>query len=303
MKRYGVPLILTEHGIYLNERNIEISQAEWMDTKGEEVDKLTIHTELSYFKEMWLSLFNATTRLCYERCNAIYTLYGGNRRMQIDFNAPADLIQVIPNGVDIASLTPERDIEKAQVSQQGDNRLFRVGFVGRVVSIKDVKTLIRACRQVIDEIPNVEVILMGPSDEEKQYFDECQKLVNLLHLEDNIKFLGRVNVREYYPTLDVQVLTSISEGQPLVILEGYCSGVPVVATRVGACQEMIEGLSTDDKALGPSGIVTRVGNPQETAAAILKILRNPDLKQRMSEAARQRVCRFYDYRQMITQLP
>ena len=141
--------------------------------------------------------------------------------------------------------------------------------------------------------------MMGPTDEEKNYFAECQQLVELLKLDDNIKFLGRVNVREYYPTLDLQILTSISEGQPLVILEGYCSGVPVVATNVGACSELIEGLTPEDKAFGPSGIVTRVGNPEDTAAAIIKILGDAGLRKQMAVAAVKRVQKFYDYRQMI----
>lgn len=297
-KRYNVPLLLTEHGIYLNERRIEISQAEWMDV--EKADELSIDSGVSYFKEMWINLFNATANLCYDRSEAIYTLYGGNRQMEIDFGAPADRIQIIPNGVDIEALTPEEDPEKSRSQREKEGAPLRVGFVGRVVSIKDVKTLIRACRRVIDKLPNIEILLMGPTDEEKDYFTECQNLVELLQLGDKLSFLGRINVREYYPTLDLQVLTSISEGQPLVILEGYCSGVPVVATKVGACQEMIEGLTPEDQAIGPSGIVTKIGNPEETAMAILKILTNPELRREMAKAAQQRVRMFYDYRHMIT---
>jgi glycosyltransferase involved in cell wall biosynthesis len=84
-----------------------------------------------------------------------------------------------------------------------------------------------------------------------------------------------------------------------VILEGYCYGVPVVVTAVGACQEMIEGTSREDRALGPSGLATSIGSPEETADAILKILRDPYLREQMARAARERVRRFYDYHRMI----
>jgi glycosyltransferase involved in cell wall biosynthesis len=153
---------------------------------------------------------------------------------------------------------------------------------------------------IVDELHKVEVMIMGPIDEDEQYFNECQHLVELLHLGDILTFLGSVNVHEYFPTLDVQVLTSTSEGQPLVILEGYCYGVPAVVTTVGACQEMVEGSSPEDRALGPSGMFTRIGHPEETANAILKILRAPHLREQMAKAGKERVRRFYDYRQMVT---
>lgn len=297
-KRYNVPLLLTEHGIYLNERRIEISNSDWLDIKTKE-DDLAIHTDMGHFKRMWIGLFNSMVKLCYDHCDAIFTLHDGNRQMQINSGASPNLIEVIPNGVDVKKLTPRSESRKARAGGKEKKRTFRIGFVGRVVPIKDVKTLIRACRRVIDELPDTEVLLMGPTDEDEEYFTECQSLVELLQLGSKLRFLGRVNVHKFYPTLDVQVLTSISEGQPLVILEGYCYGVPVVATSVGACQEMIEGVSLEDRALGPSGFVTRIGSPEETAGALLKILHNPALRGQMAESSRQRVRRFYDYSRMI----
>lgn len=112
-------------------------------------------------------------------------------------------------------------------------------------------------------------------------------------------FHGRVNVVEWFPKVDVQVLTSISEGQPLVILEGYCSGLPCVASDVGSCRELLEGRTPEDKALGAAGIVTGIGNPEQTAQGIIKILQDPELHQAMSQAAHQRVRRYYDHDQMV----
>jgi len=108
-----------------------------------------------------------------------------------------------------------------------------------------------------------------------------------------------VDVKAYYPQLHLQVLTSISEGQPLVILEGYCCGLPCVSTKVGACSEMIDGLTEHDRLLGSSGLVTPVCNPQATAEAILQILLNPSLHQQMCETAVKRVTQFYDHQQMV----
>jgi polysaccharide biosynthesis protein PelF len=284
------PLLLTEHGIYTNERRIEISQAEWLREKAG--DEASFNPQMGYLKRLWTQLFQALGQLTYDNCEAIYTLYRGNRDLQVQFGAPLNRISIIPNGVRIERFRGER------LPLEEDGPIL-MGFIGRVVPIKDVKTLIRAARIVVDRCPRAEFLLLGPTEEDETYFHECQTLVKLLGLEDKLKFYGPVDVKAYYPKIHLQVLTSISEGQPLVILEGYCSGLPCVATRVGSCAELIDGLTAEDQALGPSGLVTPVCNPQETAHAILQIILNPGLYGRMAEAARARVERFYDHQQMV----
>jgi glycosyltransferase involved in cell wall biosynthesis len=95
------------------------------------------------------------------------------------------------------------------------------------------------------------------------------------------------------------VLTSISEAQPFVLLEAMRIGIPVVASSVGACAELIFGSGTDDEAIGEAGHVTNVRSPRETADAILAILRNPEKAKAMGEAGRERVGRYYVRRQML----
>ncbi|MBT9587499.1 GT4 family glycosyltransferase PelF [bacterium] len=288
--RSGRPLLLTEHGIYTNERRIEISQAQWLHGTGG--DDASFQADMGYFKLLWTRIFEALGRLTYDHCDGIYTLYRGNRELQVQFGAPREKIRIIPNGVRIERFQADR-------SPLPETGPLLVGFIGRIVPIKDLKTLIRAARLVVDRCPRAEFWVLGPSDEDKSYFEECQTLVGLLGLGEKLRFWGPVDVKQYYPRLQVQVLTSISEGQPLVILEGYCSGLPCVATRVGACSEMIDGLTEDDRQLGRSGLVTPVCNPQATAEAILQILLHPEVHRQMVETALQRVRQFYDHQQMV----
>jgi glycosyltransferase involved in cell wall biosynthesis len=118
-------------------------------------------------------------------------------------------------------------------------------------------------------------------------------------LEQKVIFTGRQDVKLWYPKLDVMVLTSISEGQPLVILEAYCFGVPCVSTDVGSCSEILFGQEGEDRALGSAGIITRVGAPNETADAIIKIAQDKPLAESMRTAGRRRVRQYYDYNDMI----
>ena len=116
---------------------------------------------------------------------------------------------------------------------------------------------------------------------------------------NQIRFVGPMPPDQIYRDLDVVVLTSFSEGQPLVILEAYAWGVPVVATDVGACREMVEGRTEEDRRMGPSGFVTRVAAPKETAAALVRLARDVRLRWQMGVAGQQRVTAFYQRRDML----
>jgi len=280
-------LLFTEHGIYVKERKIEISQAEWVYRREDE--RMRIESKLGAFQTFWIRMFEQLGRLCYDYSSAIYTLYEGNRQLEIQEGADPDKIRIIPNGI---SLDNFLGLKPADHNYQGQTE-FAIGFVGRVVPIKDVKTFLRAIKIVAGKIENLKVYIMGPTEEDKEYYEECVNLVRLLHLEKVVEFTGKVKVTDYLPTLDLIVLTSISEAQPLVIMEANCAGVPAVASDVGSCRELLEGRSVADQALGPSGIVTKVADPVSTGEAILKILTSPILRQRMSRAGIERVKTYY----------
>ncbi len=91
----------------------------------------------------------------------------------------------------------------------------------------------------------------------------------------------------------LMVLTSISEAQPLVILEAWAAGAPVVSSDVGSCRELIEGADAEDRALGRAGEVVAIADPQATSRAILALLRNPQRWQAAQAVGLQRVERYY----------
>ena len=173
-----------------------------------------------------------------------------------------------------------------------------MGFVGRVVPIKDVINFIQACNLAMADVA-LDVRIIGPIGEDPAYVRRCLTLVETLGLASSIVFTGPQPAHLIYSDLDVVVLTSFSEGQPLVILEAYAAGLPVIATDVGACREMIQGRSAPDRLLGSSGFVTRVGTASETAAALVRLARDRPLGRRLGMAGRKRVLSFYRRRDMI----
>jgi glycosyltransferase involved in cell wall biosynthesis len=305
--RSGKPLALTEHGIYAREREMELARADWIRDAAETDDggfglrTATWAPRVSPLRRIWSRFFRGLSRLAYAQAGRIVTLSEINRVRQIADGAPLDKIDIVPNGVDLAADPPA--LEPAPGDKAGElvdlyPPPLRVGFVGRVVPIKDLITFIRACDLALRSA-QLDVQIIGPMDEDAGYATRCRDLVARLGRGEQIRFMGPMPPPKIYPNLDVVVLTSFSEGQPLVILEAYACGVPVVSTDVGACREMVEGRIPADRALGPSGFVTRVATPAETAAALVRLAKDPKLRRAMGAAGRKRVTTYYQRRDML----
>lgn len=282
----GQPGLLTEHGIYTNERRIEIAMTEWM--AGQSMASLDIDKRDRDLRDVWLDAFVGYSRTCYECSTQIITLYSGNQTLQGRDGAPADRMLVIPNGVDI-------DLYAAVVRDPRPRRPT-VALIGRVVPIKDVKTYIRAAGLLRELVPNVRVLMMGPTDEDPAYFRECQDMVAHLDLGKCFEFTGRVRLSDYLGQIDVVTLTSLSEAQPLVLLEAGAAGVPSVATDVGACRDLIEGRDDEMPPLGPGGFIVSLSNPRATAVALADLLLDPALRTRCAAAMKERTRRYYSKR-------
>lgn len=287
----GRPMILTEHGIYTRERRIDIQSADWIPDHA--AHESLVPRVPPFFRAFWMRQFGVMSRICYDSADEILTLYEGNRLLQIGDGADKDLIRIVVNGIDLdryGNAPPDAETRNAEV--------FTVGFIGRVCPIKDVRTLLQAWRLVVDELPHARLRICGPLDEQ-EYVDECLKLATTLRLDEHIAFEGLVDVPKVLGALDLCVLSSISEAQPLTILEVGARGIPVVATDVGACSELLGGRTPEDRALGDGGLVVPMANPGAMARALIKLARDEELRTSMGAAMRQRVQRFYDVEDMV----
>ncbi len=288
--RTGAPFLLTEHGIYARERDIELARADWIPDRRA-LDALTARVPIfSPLRRLWARFFRRLSQIAYHQAVRIVTLSEANRQKQIADGAPVVKTKVVPNGVELAPVAPPP--ADAGVAP------LRIGFVGRLVPIKDLLTFIRACDLALRDVP-LDIRIIGPDDEDPAYAERCRELVRTLGRGESIRFLGMQPAGKIYSQLEVLVLTSFSEGQPLVILEAYAAGVPIVCTDVGCCRELIEGAPGVDQALGPSGIVTRVAVPQDTAQALIALARDRDRVRRCGVAARKRVENHYQRSAML----
>ncbi|GEM_PF-19399 len=283
--QYNHPFLLTEHGIYHRERMFEINRSSWIYQKEEEGYRAK--DMMMGLKRIWFDMYYSLSAIAYQFADRITTLHRDNSLIQIEAGALPEKIAIIPNGIEYEAFLPIQ-------SEKKPHGIITVALVGRVVSIKDIKTFIRAARLIYDHSgPRMTFKILGPYNEEPEYSDECFALTHLLGLEMALEFTGNVDLKEYLKTVDIVVLTSISEGQPLSLMEAMASGIPTVATNVGSCRELLFGKNDEDRRLGSCGIITDVHSPYETAQAIVEIIENPSLYARMAHTGPERIKKYY----------
>ena len=263
---YKKPFIVTEHGIYSREREEEIIKSSW--AKGS-------------FKDMWIKFFYNICGGVYRYADKVMTLFEKNKEIEIELGCPPQKLEVIPNGIEINSFK--------EVTVRVPDGYINIATITRVVPIKDIKTMIQSFKHVKNFIKNARFFIFGPYDEDEEYYRECLLLIKRLGLRD-IEFTGKVDVKKYINDMDILVLTSISEGQPFVILEGFAVKKPFVTTDVGGCSELIYGRNDD---FGRAGIVVPVMDVEKISKAVIKLASNPKLREKMGESGYKRVLAFY----------
>lgn len=200
----------------------------------------------------------------------------------------------IGNGVDAGGFVVESDpAVRAELGLSPNDKI--VGFVGRLVREKGVEELLKAMGQVIEAIPEAKLLIVGDtlaSDRDRRTTERLQKLIQRNNLEAVIKFTGfREDIPELLTIMDLFVLPSHREGMPRSILEAMAAGKPVVATNIRGCREEVVH--------GETGYLVPVRDPDKLAEAIIGILSDRMLSERMGKAGRQRAIEFFDEAQIL----
>lgn len=284
----GRSCMVTEHGIYTNERRIEITLADWLyDQKNMDLSMDTAIYERD-LKDFWIDSFFGYSKLCYDACDKIITLYQGNQEYQRADGADPAKMCVIPNGVDI-----ERFAALPRDKNHPSPMTPTVALIGRVVPIKDIKSFIHAVAAMHRQIKTLRAFIIGPEAEDPIYSEECHALVKDLQLSEVLTFTGKVQIDAFLPKIDVVVLTSISESQPLVILEAGAAAIPCVTTDAGCCPELIYGRIDEEPPLGPGGAIAPLANPAAIAEHVCRLLQDPPFYEACSKTMQKRIQTYY----------
>lgn len=253
------PYLLTEHGVYIREQYLSLSQRGYS----------------SYLNTFLIRLIHSITALNFHYADQVSPVCEYNTRWEKRFGVDPKNIKVIYNGVDKSIFTPSREISK--------NKAPTVVSLARIDPIKDILSLIEAAEIVKEKIPDVKFIVYGSVSVPK-YFDECKQKVIDLKLSETFIFAGHTNdIASAYKSGDMVALSSISEAFPYSVVEAMMVGKPVIATDVGGIKE----------AIGECGIVVSPRQPEKMASGIIRLLEDPELRATLGEEGRQRALNYF----------
>lgn len=191
-----------------------------------------------------------------------------------ELRVPENRLWYVPNWVQASSGDgPPPDLPGAQGR--------RVVCVANLRAQKDHVTLLRALARVKTTVPDVHLLLAGkPTEPHYEQFVSSQ--IALLNLSANVTCLGaRQDVDSILRASDIGVLSSASEGLPLALLEYARAGLPVVATDVGQCAEVLDQ--------GRAGYLVPRSSPEPLADALVELLASPELRALRGAAFRRHV--------------
>ncbi len=195
---------------------------------------------------------------------------------------------VIPNGVDTEVFRPDPDRSlRAELGLPEETVL--VGAIGNVRPPKAYDVLLRAARIAIDRSRRWHFVIAG--DRANDLGRQLEQLSRDLGIERHVSFVGlRSDVARILNNLDVFVLSSHTEGFSIACIEAMACGVPVVATRSGGPEQILEG---------EAGILVPTGDPESLAAAIERVGSSKDLAATLTARAMQRVQERYSLTAML----
>jgi glycosyltransferase involved in cell wall biosynthesis len=181
----------------------------------------------------------------------------------------------IPYGIEATRIASRAKVSRAR-RREGP---FVIGMIARLDRIKDHATLIRAVALVRQSIPEVELWLIGDGALSQQ----LHSLSEELDLSPHVRFLGtRLDTAELLGQMDVFALsTTAEEGFGICLIEAMAAGLSIVASDAPACREVLDG--------GRAGLLVKLGDPEDLAAALTRLARQESLRASLIEAARNRV--------------
>lgn len=270
---HGSPLLLTEHGVYVREAYLAAARSDLGPGAR------FVATRLAW----------GLTRASYAAADVVAPVAEANALWERRLGVDPWKVRTIYNGVEVLG----RPVPAPRRS--------RVVSLGRIDPLKDIHTMLRVADEVVRRVPEAQFLYYGPVTEGQEvYGRSCHALHARLGLGDRFRFMGRTaDPARAVQEADVILMTSISEGLPMSILEAMTHARPVVATGVGGVPEVVRGC----------GVLTSPGDVHGLTMAVSALLRDPALASRLGLRAYARVARTFTqkaclgaYRQLFGEL-
>jgi len=195
-------------------------------------------------------------------------------------------VTVIDNGIDVHRFNGPFTKESARKKFGLPANKFVVGTIGRMIEEKGHDIFLKAARSLVQRNSNLLFVIVGDGP----LMNQLAKQRSQLGIEKHVLLLGRrTEIPELLKTFDLFVLSSLSEGLPMVILEAMAAQKPIIATRVGAIPRVIQD--------GDSGLLIEP-NAADLQKAILELLGDRAKADRLAQLARERIIKHFSSKSM-----
>ena len=202
----------------------------------------------------------------------------------VSLGVPKEKLVILPN--EFSSLNISENVKK---------KIYDLIFIGNFRDVKDLPLWVSVFAKVKKEIPNVTGVMLGDGPR----FEEIKELIKSKGLDKNITLAGRqTDVYKYIDVSKIMLLTSVSEGLPMVVVESMSRGVPAVCTNVGDITDIIES--------GEDGLIINSRNPDDFSREIVKLLKDEEklrgfsnkavnsLKKQINDYSREKIIMIWD---------
>ncbi len=280
--RLGVKKLLSRRALtagrwfarFLRRRNIDVAQIYFLDSFyfGAPIARragvrrvIRVRNNLGYWLTLRHRLLNRIYRRWVDR-NLTNSVQG---RAELESEGvAASSITVLENGV---------DIERFRVLPPEFNGTIRVGAVANLRTIKCLDRLVRSAAELLQRHPNLQFEIAGEGPQR----GELEKLIQDLRIAERFHLLGAIlNVPGFLASLDIAVLCSKSEGMSNALLEYMAAGRAIVATRVGAAEQLIRN--------GQDGLLIEPNDDAALTDAIAQLIESPEGARRFGASAQRR---------------
>ncbi len=259
--RDGTPFLVTEHGVFVRERYIAVSAADFSQ----------------FAKRFLMALSSFVAKLNYAHADLVAPVVRYNRRWELPYGADPERIEPIYNGIDPGLFVPK---PKPPSTAGGPVAIA----AARIFPLKDIETMIRGAAVARELVPGIRFIVYGSLDADVPYVARCRALVAELGLEETFDLAGfHPNPADLYSEGDICVLSSISEAFPYTVLEAMSCARPVVGTDVGGVREALEGF----------GVVVPPRDPEAFGRGVAMLLADDEFRRELGRRAREEVLAKY----------
>jgi glycosyltransferase involved in cell wall biosynthesis len=209
-----------------------------------------------------------------------------------------DQIEYLGNGIDVVRFDrlcisdEELSQKRGELGISSDSKV--IGFVGRLVAEKGIIELLEAAQLILQRYPKTQFLVVGPVDDQKR--DAITpEITQKYGVSDSFIFTGmRQDMPQMYALMDIFVLPSHREGFPRSAMEASAMGIPVVATDIRGCREVVEA--------GRNGLLVPPGKVADLADAIMQLFDDQEQMQRMGDCGRTIARERFDERQVFQRI-